>query len=233
MHPDHIHTCIVEEDWQKKDGTMRRGQSTWFLRNQAPSQQWGTVRQLKDKPEPPFGTLTDGTAPLIPCRVNPAVVHLPEDPRTPLVMVGLGTGLAPFRSFLQQRIMQKAAGHEVGDTLLYFGARYEKTEFMYGDEIEAWVADGSLTHLKKAFSRDQPEKIYAQTRIAEDPELLYDYMVNKDAAFYLCGPAGNMPAQMKAAVSEAIAKCGKMPLEQAEATVTDWQIKGKYNVEVW
>ena len=75
------------------------------------------------------------------------------------------------------------AGHAVGDTLLYFGARYEKTEFMYGDEIEAWVADGSLTHLKKAFSRDQPEKIYAQTRISEDPELLYDYMVNKDAAF--------------------------------------------------
>ena len=58
-------------------------------------------------------------------------------------------------------------------------------------------------------------------------------MVNKDAAFYLCGPAGNMPAQMKAAVSDAIAKVGKMPVDQAEAMVTDWQIKGKYNVEVW
>ena len=117
--------------------------------------------------------------------------------------------------------------------LLYFGARYEATEFLYGDEIEAYHADGILTHLKKAFSRDQEEKIYAQHRITEDPELLYDYMVNKDAAFYLCGPAGNMPAQMKAAVVEAVSKCGKMPLEQAEATVTDWQVKGKYNVEVW
>ena len=84
-----------------------------------------------------------------------------------------------------------------------------------------------------AFSRDQKEKIYAQHRIAEDPELLYDYMVNKDASFYLCGPAGNMPAQMKAAVVDALVKVGKMPAEQAEATVTDWQIKGKYNVEVW
>ena len=62
---------------------------------------------------------------------------------------------------------------------------------------------------------------------------MYDYMVNKDAAFYLCGPAGNMPAQMKSAVVGAIAKCGKMPRERAEATVTDWQVKGKYNVEVW
>ena len=57
--------------------------------------------------------------------------------------------------------------------------------------------------------------------------------MNKDAAFYLCGPAGNMPVQMKNAVVDAIATVGKMPHEQADATVTDWQIKGKYNVEVW
>ena len=61
--------------------------------------------------------------------------------------------------------------------LLYFGARYEATEYLYGDEIEAYHADGILTHLKKAFSRDQEEKIYAQHCIAEDQELLYDYMV--------------------------------------------------------
>ena len=147
-------------------------------------------------------------------------------------MVGLGTGMAPFRSFIQQRVMQKAAGEEVGEMLLYFGARYEATEFLYGDEIRAYHDDGILNHLKTAFSRDQEEKIYAQHRIAEDPELLYDYMVNKDAAIYLCGPAGNMPKQMKDAVVDAIAKVGGMPREQAVATVTDWQIKGKYNVEV-
>ena len=181
MHPDHIHTCIVEEDWKRDDGTMRHGQSTWFLRNQFPGQEWGSVTQLNKGNGPswageePFGTVTNG--PLIPCRVNPAVVHLPEDPRTPLVMVGLGTGMAPFRSFIQQRVILKQQGHEVGPMLLYFGARYEATEYLYGDEIEAYHADGILTHLKKAFSRDQEEKIYAQHRIAEDQELLYDYMV--------------------------------------------------------
>ena len=231
MHPDHIHTCIVEEDWQRDDGEMRRGQSTWFLRNQTPGQTWGTVTQLKESPEEAFGTVANG--PMIPCRVNPAVVHLPDSPKTPLVMVGLGTGMAPFRSFIQQRVMQKAAGEEVGEMLLYFGARYEATEFLYGDEIRAYHDDGILNHLKTAFSRDQEEKIYAQHRIAEDPELLYDYMVNKDAHFYLCGPAGNMPKQMKDAVVDALAKVGGMPREQADATVTDWQIKGKYNVEVW
>ena len=118
---------------------MRRGQSTWFLRNQVPGAQWGTVQQLRAEPEPTYGT-NDTNPPIMPVRVNPAVVHLPEDPRTPLVMVGLGTGLAPFRSFIQQRVMQKAAGQEVGEMLLYFGARYEATEFLYGDEIEGTCA---------------------------------------------------------------------------------------------
>ena len=60
MHPDHIHTCIVEEDWQRDDGEMRRGQSTWFLRNQTPGQTWGTVTQLKESPEEAFGTVANG-----------------------------------------------------------------------------------------------------------------------------------------------------------------------------
>jgi len=231
MHPDHVHLCVVEEDWKKKDGEVRHGQSTWFLRNQTPGQQWGTVQQLRDAPEEPYGTVENG--PKIPVRINPAVVHLPDDPTTPLVMVGLGTGMAPFRSFIQQRIAQREAGEKVGEMLLYFGARYEKTEYLYGDEIEGYHKEGILTDLKKAFSRDQPEKIYAQHRILEDTALIYDYMVNKNASFYLCGPAGNMPAQMKDAVVKAVAKEGKMTEEEASATVTDWQIKGKYNVEVW
>lgn len=165
------------------------------------------------------------------CRVNPAVVHLPESPKTPLIMVGLGTGLAPFRSFIQQRKMQEAAGEEVGEMVLYFGARYKETEFLYRDEMEQWEKEGLI--LKLAFSRDQEQKIYAQHKIDEDPELIYDLMMNKGASFYLCGPAGNMPTQMKESVINAIAKVGKMPTKEAEEIVTQWQINGRYNVEVW
>jgi sulfite reductase alpha subunit-like flavoprotein len=89
MHPDHIHTCIVEEDFMRgTTGEQRHGQSTWFLRNQVPGNQWGTVQQLRDTPEEPFGTVLDNP-PVVPCRVSPAVVHLPEHTKTPLVMVGL------------------------------------------------------------------------------------------------------------------------------------------------
>jgi len=233
MHPNTIELCVVEEDWETSSGEQRRGQSTWHLRNQLPGLEWGTVTGLKDAPEKEYGRVSADEAPWIPVRVNPAVVHLPDSPETPLVMVGLGTGMAPFRAFIQQRKVLKDQGVKVGDCLLYFGARYEKTEFLYGDEIESYHADGVLTDLKKAFSRDQEEKIYAQHRIAEDPELLYDYMVRRNGSFYLCGPAGNMPAQMKAAVIQAFVDAGGHSHEEAEKMVTDMQIGGRYNVEVW
>lgn len=233
MHPDRIHLCIVEEDWERADGEMRRGQSTWFMRNNRAGLSWGNTKGLRDAPEEAFGELSREEAPKIPVRVNPAVVHVPEDPTVPLVMVGLGTGMAPFRAFIQQRKAARDEGQEVGKMLLYFGARYEKTEYLYGDEIEAYHAEGLLTDLKKAFSRDQPEKIYAQHRILEDPQLIYDYMVRDKGYFYLCGPAGAMPAQMKAAVIEAFQVAGGHSEEEATKMVTDMMISGHYNVEVW
>jgi len=233
MHPDHIHLCIVEEDWTNSKGEVRHGQSTWFVRNQLPKLQWGQYTGLKDDPEELLGKLSTEEAPLIPVRVNPAVVHLPDSPKVPLVMVGLGTGMAPFRAFIQQRKVLKEAGEETGDMLLYFGARYEATEYLYGEEIDQFHEEGTLTHLKKAFSRDQEEKVYAQHRIEQDPELLYDYLENKGGSFYLCGPAGGMPAQMRKAVVDVFAKCGNMSQEEADEKVTEMQINGRYNVEVW
>jgi len=233
MFPDVIQLCVVQEDWTLKSGEERHGQSTWFVRNQAPNLQWGTYKGKRTEPESPYGTITPALAPKIPVRVNPAVVHIPDDPMTPLIMVGLGTGMAPFRAFIQQRKVWKDQGTPVGPMLLYFGARFEKTEYLYGAEIEQYHKDGYLTYLKKAFSRDQKEKIYAQHRIDEDPELLYDMLITKKGSFYLCGPAGGMPVQMKEAVIRAVAKVGRVSTEEATKIVTDLQIGGRYNVEVW
>ena len=274
MHPDKIQLCVVEEDWQSEKYGQRRGQSTWFLRNQSAGDEnrWGTYAQpfdapnLADKDAPrmqwapdagvtssfgvvpaaytsdtlgvtgsaPFGhRVPRERAPKIPVRVNPAVVHTPDTAEAPCVMVGLGTGIAPFRAFIQQRAAWRDQGKNVGPMLLYFGARYEATEYLFGDEIEQYHKDGVLTHLKKAFSRDQEEKIYAQHRIAEDPHLLYDYMVRKNGYFYLCGPAGGMPAQMKQAVIDAFVEAGGHSQAEATKMVTDMQINGRYNVEVW
>lgn len=233
MFPDQIQLCIVQEDWTTAKGEERHGQSTWFVRNQAANLKWGTYKSIGKDPAGPYGTLPRDQAPMIPVRVNPAVVHVPEDPRVPLVMVGLGTGLAPFRAFIQQRKIFKDQGKEIGPMALYFGARFEKTEFLYGDEIEAYHKEGILTDLKKAFSRDQKEKIYAQHRIQEDPHLIYKYLVKDGGSFYLCGPAGGMPAQMRKAVVDAFVVAGGHTPEEADRMVRDMQIGGRYNVEVW
>jgi len=104
---------------------------------------------------------------------------------------------------------------------------------LYGSEIEQYYKEGIITDLRKAFSRDQKEKIYAQHKIAEDPHLIYKYLVKENGVFYLCGPAGGMPAQMRKAVVDAFVVAGGHTIEEADRMVRDMQISGRYNVEVW
>ena len=101
-------------------------------------------------------------------------------------MAGLGTGAAPFRAFLQERQWQRDQGRKVGDLLYYFGSRHRSKEYLYGEEIEAWLQDGLLTKAGLAFSRDGKHKVYIQHKMTEDGRLLADEL--DVGYFYLCGP---------------------------------------------
>jgi sulfite reductase (NADPH) flavoprotein alpha-component len=101
-------------------------------------------------------------------------------------MAGLGTGAAPFRAFIQERQWQREQGMEIGPILYYFGSRYSSKEFLYGEEIKAWLEDGLVTHAGLAFSRDTDKKVYIQHKMKEDGKLLADSL--DDGVFYLCGP---------------------------------------------
>merc|ERR1712098_367133 len=101
----------------------------------------------------------------------------PEDHSQPVLLSGLGTGLAPLRAFIQDRVYAKGQGENVGDMTLYFGARHEKTEFSYQEEFEEYQARGILTNIRTAWSRDQAHKIYVQDKIREDPELVYHALI--------------------------------------------------------
>ncbi|KAF9095568.1 hypothetical protein BGX29_008963, partial [Mortierella sp. GBA35] len=122
--------------------------------------------------------------------IKPSVMTLPPSPHQPVIMAGLGTGMAPFRAFIQERAWQKAQGIDVGPMILYFGSRNRSNEYLYGEELEAYHADGLLTHLRLAFSRDQKEKIYIQHKMNEDGKLLHKYLLDAElnGHFYLCGP---------------------------------------------
>jgi sulfite reductase (NADPH) flavoprotein alpha-component len=126
--------------------------------------------------------------------VKPSVMKLPASPAAPIVMAGLGTGLAPFRAFVQERAYQKTVlGQTIGSVLLYLGSRHRREEYLYGEEWEAYQAAGVLTLVGKAFSRDQPHKIYIQDRMRQTIDEIRQAYFREGGSFYLCGPTWPVP----------------------------------------
>ncbi|MCC5808482.1 MAG: sulfite reductase subunit alpha, partial [Opitutales bacterium] len=125
----------------------------------------------------------------------------PADSAAPMVMVGPGTGIAPFRAFIEERA---ALGH-TGRNWLFFGDQRSATDFLYADELKHWQKRGVLTRLDTAFSRDQAEKIYVQDRMREHGRELYDWL-EAGAAFYVCGDASRMAKDVDAALHDIIAE---------------------------
>ena len=113
--------------------------------------------------------------------------RLPRDNVTDIIMCGPGTGLAPFRAFLEQRALEGAAGRN----WLVFGEQHRATDFLYGDELLNYQNKGLLYRLDLAFSRDQPHKIYVQHRLLENAKELWSWLQN-GAYFYVCGDAKRM-----------------------------------------
>lgn len=117
--------------------------------------------------------------------------ELPADPKLPVVLVGPGTGIAPMRAFLQERAKQREqlGPAAVGETILFFGCRRRDEDYIYRDEIEGWQADGTLSELVLAFSRESDEKVYVQNRMLEGShqQKVWDLIHNKKGSFFVCG----------------------------------------------
>jgi sulfite reductase (NADPH) flavoprotein alpha-component len=126
--------------------------------------------------------------------IKPSVMKLPPKTTAPIIMAGLGTGLAPFRAFVQERAYQRdVLKEEIGSVLLYLGSRHQREEYLYGEEWEAYQAAGIITLIGKAFSRDQPNKIYIQDRMRQSMEDIRQAYVRDEGSFYLCGPTWPVP----------------------------------------
>lgn len=207
--PTSVALMIVVVNWVDPNGRDRFGQAT---------------RYLKD--------LKPGTP--VTVSVKSSVMKLPPKSTQPLIMAGLGTGLAPFRAFVQHRAMEKAQGKEVGAVLLYMGSRHQREEYCYGEEWEAYQAAGVITVLGRAFSRDQPEKIYIQDRMRQTlPEIIQAY-IRDDGAFYLCGPTWPVP-DVTAVLEEAITTEAQANGKRVEARKEIEKLKDqeRYVLEVY
>ena len=152
----------------------------------------------------------------------------PADPATPMIMVGPGTGIAPFRAFLEER----AATQATGQNWLFFGDQKAATDFLYRDELEALQAGGVLTRLDLAFSRDQPEKIYVQSRMLSAATELYAWL-ERGAYFYVCGDASRMAKDVDAALHQVIERAGNKTAAEAAAYVQALKAAKRYQRDVY
>jgi sulfite reductase (NADPH) flavoprotein alpha-component len=154
--------------------------------------------------------------------------RLPADPAAPIVMVGPGTGVAPFRAFLQER----TAGGAPGKNWLFFGNQHRDTDFLYRGELEGYLKRGVLARLDTAFSRDQAGKIYVQHRMLENAAELWRWL-SEGACFYVCGDAKKMAADVDAALVRIVAERGAMGEPEARNYVADLARAGRYQRDVY
>jgi sulfite reductase (NADPH) flavoprotein alpha-component len=165
----------------------------------------------------------------VPVYLQPAhAFSLPADPATPIVMVGPGTGVAPFRAFLQERAVTGAAGK----SWLIFGNQKREFDFLYRGEIEGYRRRGVLTRLDLAFSRDQAHKIYVQDRMREHAAELWRWLEG-GAYFYVCGDGQRMAADVERALKEVAAEQGRLTEERAAEYVAGLAKAGRYLRDVY
>lgn len=201
---DEVHFTIANVAYEV-DGKQRRGICTRFL-----------LEEVK-KGEP-----------MIPLYLQPAPhFRLPDDPKTPIIMVGPGTGIAPFRAFLQERI----ATPNCGPNWLFFGDRTRKNDFLYEEELLNYQKEGKL-ELDLAFSRDQEEKVYVQDRMWEKGKEIWSWL-EKGACFYLCGDAKRMAKDVETTLVKIIEAFGGYSYDDAKSYFKQMRKEKRFSKDVY
>jgi sulfite reductase (NADPH) flavoprotein alpha-component len=154
--------------------------------------------------------------------------RLPEDPKTPVIMCGPGTGIAPFRAFLQER---EARGIK-GPAWLFFGEQTAAHDFLFEEEMQAWLADGTLTRLDTAFSRDQATKVYVQDRMRENAAELWRWFQD-GAHFFVCGDATRMARDADATLRQMAVSEGGLTETQAREWIVTLARQGRYKRDIY
>ncbi|GAD97695.1 NADPH cytochrome P450 reductase [Paecilomyces variotii No. 5] len=169
----------------------------------------------------------------VPVHIRHSNFKLPSDPSKPIIMIGPGTGVAPFRGFVQERAAQAAEGQKVGTTLLFFGCRNREEDFLYKDEWESYQEKlGDAFKLITAFSREGPQKVYVQHRLRESADLVNE-LLEKKANIYVCGDASNMAREVNNVLGQIIAEKRGLSPEKGEDIVKHMRSNGTYQEDVW
>ncbi|CAG9585426.1 unnamed protein product [Danaus chrysippus] len=212
LYPETVHVTAVVVKYETPTGRLNKGVTTTWL--------------AENKPEPgkPF--------PRVPIYIRKSQFRLPLQTQTPVLMVGPGTGLAPFRGFLQERSHARINGKEVGDTILYFGCRHRDQDYIYQEELEEFERNGDVT-LHVAFSRDQPKKVYVTHLLENNLEQIWDVIGKRNGHFYICGDAKNMAVDVRNIVLKAVQEKGGRSETEAVQFLKKLESMKKYSADVW
>ncbi|OKO71106.1 cytochrome P450 [Bradyrhizobium sp. NAS96.2] len=157
--------------------------------------------------------------------------RLPDDNTVPIIMIGPGTGLAPFRGFLQERAARKARGATLGPAMLFFGCRHPEQDFIYADELKAFAADG-VSELFTAFSRADGPKTYVQHLVAAQKDRVWE-LIQKGAIVYVCGDGGKMEPDVKATLMSIYRERTGTGADAAARWIEEMGTRNRYVLDVW
>jgi sulfite reductase (NADPH) flavoprotein alpha-component len=207
LFPDEIHLAVVMVYYKDVSGEDRYGVATRYLSPQGV--------QLRDT---------------IRCFLVHSHFGIPEDVSRDMIMVGPGTGVAPFRGFIWEYAARRSAGEKTGRTWLFFGSHWRRSNFYYEEEWNAFLADGNLTHLDLAFSRDQAEKIYVQHRLLEHGPEVAQWILG-GAHFYICGDAAFMAKDVEMALEQILSQYASV--QDPKAYLRTMQQEKRYMEDIY
>ncbi|GET28396.1 sulfite reductase flavoprotein subunit alpha [Prolixibacter sp. SD074] len=204
VYPDEVHITVVAVRYRNRDRD-RKGTCSTFLTDRIEEGSW------------------------IPVFIDHNLgFKMPEELDAPMIMVGAGTGVAPYRSFIQQR----NGDHVNGESWLFFGDQHKKSDFLYREDWEKFRQQGVLTELSLAFSRDQEQKVYVQHRMLEMGKELYNWL-QKGAYLYVCGDKTHMARDVHETLKTIVAAEGGLEPEKAEDFLKDLKKQKRYQIDVY
>jgi len=207
VHPGFVHITLVVVHFITNTGRVHHGVCSSWLSRAKP----GAV---------------------VPAFTRESHFHLPPTP-SPLIMVGPGTGFAPFRGFLQEMGHHTSKNVKGWESALFFGCRHRHHDFIYEEEMLMYSQQGVLTHFHSAFSREQESKVYVQNKMLENKQAIWELLKDKRGYFYVCGDARFMAKAVQQALHSIIVECGGMTDQQANAYLEELQQSGRYLQDVW